>query len=135
VLGDVPKEPWPEAIQKWSDKGGTIEIEALKVAYGPLRLQADGTLALDGELQPIGAFSGRAEGFYETVDALRERGLVRGRDATAARFVLGALAKQPEWGGPAVLELSLSIQNRRLYTGPVPLLELGRLRWQRTPLR
>ncbi|MSO92411.1 MAG: DUF2125 domain-containing protein [Rhodospirillales bacterium] len=135
VLGEIPREPWPEAIARWRDNGGTIEIEALRVAYGPLRLQIDGTLALDGDLQPIGAFSGRAEGFYETVDALRERGVVRGRDATTARFVLGALARRPEGGGAAVLDLSISLQDQKLFTGPIPLMQVGRIRWERMPLR
>lgn len=129
VMGRVGAGPWPGSLAAWRDAGGTLEVSGLHVVYGPLDLWANGTLALDGELQPIGAFTAKVEGFFETVDALRERGLVRLRDAVTAKIVLGALSRKSAQGGPPTLNLALTVQDRKVYAGPVALADLPEIRW------
>jgi len=129
VLGAVPPGPLPRSLAAWRDAGGTVEVTRLATAYGPLSLQGTGTLALDGAMQPVGAFTAKIRGFLETVDALRRRGLVRGRDAVTAKLVLGALARTPADGGTPVIDLAITVQNRTLFAGPVPLVHLPAIRW------
>ncbi len=105
-------------------------MERLAITYGPLSAQATGTVALDGNMQPVGAFTAKIQGFRETVDALQERGLVRGRDAVTAKLVLGALAKTPAGGGPQTLNLAITVQDRTLFAGPVPLARLPAIDWE-----
>jgi len=85
-------------------------------------------VALDAAMQPIGAFTARIEGFFETVDALRENGIIRPRDAVTAKMVLGVLAKRNE-AGRLSLAVPLTLQDRRLYAGPVPLIEVPPVSW------
>ncbi len=118
-----------EELADWRDAGGTMEVERLLIGYDPLRLQGNGTLALDGDLQPVGAFSARIQGFFETVGRLNRAGVIRGPDASMAKVVLGMLAKQPKNGGPSTISLPLTIQDRALYAGPVRLIELPQLEW------
>jgi len=113
----------------WRDAGGTIEVRRLETEYGPLGVAAEGTLALDGALQPIGAFTARIVGFFETVDALRDRGLVRPGASALAKLVLRILAKPPADGGPNALEIPVTIQDRTLSMGPVRLVKLPVLVW------
>lgn len=129
VMGRVGTGPWPDSLAAWRDSGGTLEVSRLHVVYGPLDLRANGTLALDGGMQPIGAFTAKVEGFFETVDALRERGLVRLRDAVTAKIVLGVLSRKPAQGGPPTLNLALTVQDRKVYAGPVALADLPEIRW------
>ncbi len=129
VLGGVPPGPLVDALAGWRDDGGTVEVRHLGLAYGPLALTADGTLALDADLQPIGAFTTRIEGFFETVDALREKGIIRSQDAVTAKMVLGVLSKRND-AGRASLTVPLTVQDRRLYVGPVPLAAIPPVRWQ-----
>ncbi len=129
VTGTVAMTTSPvETLSLWRDDGGTVEVRRLALVYGPLDLQADGTMALDADLQPVGAFSARAEGFFETVDALRKRGLIRSSDAATAKLVLGVLARKAD-NGRAQISLPLSVQDRRLFAGPVPLAVLPRIDW------
>lgn len=114
---------------RWRDGGGTIEVPGLAVDYGPLRLQTSGTLALDQDLQPIGAFTARIEGFFELIDALWRQGIVTGPDAVTAKVVLGAFAKKHEGATHSSISLPLTIHGRRLYVGPVPLLDVPELIW------
>jgi hypothetical protein len=130
LVGDIPDGAFPEALAAWRDAGGTLEVERLALAYGPLALEASGTVAVDKELQPMAAFAAKAEGFQETIDALRARGLVRGGAARTAQLVLGALARRPEGGGKPVLEAALTVQDRRLYVGPVVLAEVPAIPWR-----
>lgn len=130
LLGPIPEGPLREGLARWRDDGGTVDVRHLGAEYGPLALTADGTLALDGELQPVGAFTARAEGFFETVDALRARGLIRPGDAVTAKMILGVLAKRTN-GGRSNLTLPVSIQDRHLFAGPVPLIEFPPITWEK----
>lgn len=129
VLGGIPPGPLVDALAGWRDDGGTVEVRHLGLTYGPLALAGDGTLALDADLQPIGAFTTRVEGFFETVDALREKGIIRSQDAVTAKMVLGVLSKRND-AGRASLTVPLTVQDRRLYVGPVPLAVIPPVRWQ-----
>ncbi|MDX9860425.1 MAG: DUF2125 domain-containing protein [Rhodospirillales bacterium] len=129
VLGNLPFGPLVDLLGGWRDDGGTVEVRQLDLTYGPLALAANGTLALDEALQPIGAFTARIEGFFETVDALRTRGAIRSQDAVTAKMVLGILAKRND-AGRISLAVPLTLQDRRLYVGPVPLAEVPPIRWQ-----
>lgn len=129
LVGDFPLENVLESLGAWRDRGGTLELDKLDIRYGQLGVQASGTLALDRNLQPIAALTARLEGFLGAIDALREAGIIRPRDAAVAKLVLGALARRPAGGGPRTLSLPLSVQDRKLSAGPVPLMDIPEIRW------
>ena len=132
VLGGIAGRPWAESLAAWRDAGGTVEVARLAASYGPLALRANGTLALDDGLQPVGAFTARIQGFFETINTLRGKGLIRSRDAVAAKLVLGILAKKPAGGGPATFSLPLTLQEGKFFAGPVPLAEVPPISWPGT---
>ncbi|MBY0430081.1 MAG: DUF2125 domain-containing protein, partial [Rhodospirillales bacterium] len=129
VKGQIPKGPLPAALDHWREQGGTVEVERLGVHWEPLHLTAGGSLALDQELQPIAAFSASVQGFFETVDAFQNAGLVRARDASMAKVVLGMMAKTPPGGGAPMLTVPLTVQNGILSAGPAVLGPVPRLAW------
>ena len=129
VRGAVAAGAWPAALAKWRDNGGTVEVARLGLTYGPLDVRANGTMALDGDMQPIGAFTAQVQGFFPLVDGLREKGLVGARDAVTAKVVLGVLAKKPADGGPPTLNLPLTVQDRKIYAGPLALAEVPVIPW------
>jgi len=133
LLGTLEPGPLPEALTRWRDAGGTVEIARLDIDYGPLELNANGTLALDGDNQPIGAFTTRIQGFFQAVDALRRRRLVDDRAAITAKLVLGALARKGSNGERPTLSIPLTLQDRLLYAGPVPLFEIPPISWTTAP--
>lgn len=131
ILGEVPPAEITTALSKWRDAGGILEVANLDGQYGPLRARASGTVALDAALQPVAALTARLQGFFPTVDALRAANLIRSRDAVMAKVVLGALSRRPRGGGPAAISLPLSIQKQTLYAGPVPLMKIPPIDWDR----
>jgi hypothetical protein len=130
LLGTLEAGPWPEALARWRDAGGTVEVSRLELLYGPLTLTADGTLALDEANQPIGAFSARAVGVARTVDALHRRGLIEDMNAAAAKVMLGLMARRPADGGEPILDVPLTLQDRTLHAGPVALAVIPEIRWR-----
>jgi hypothetical protein len=128
-LGVLPPGPLAEAAAEWRNDGGTVELHRLYLSWGPLEMEAGGTLALDGELQPMGALTATIRGFAETIDALVAKGKIKASDAATAKVVLGLLAKTPEDGGEPELTVPLTVQDGRLYVGPVGLLRIPPVRW------
>lgn len=128
--GAFGQQDWgAEELIRWRDDGGVLQAERTQIEYGPLFLQGNGTMALDGELQPVGAFSARIQGFFEMVQMLQENGVIKGPDASMAKVVLGMLAKPSKNGGPASIGLALTLQDGALYAGPVRLIAIPKIDW------
>ncbi|MEE8515028.1 MAG: DUF2125 domain-containing protein [Alphaproteobacteria bacterium] len=129
VLGPLAGRLGIGDIIKWRDDGGTVDIETLLVHWGPLNFSATGTLALDHDLQPLLAMTATITGFNQTIDALAAARAIKARDADTAKMLLSLLAKRPGGGGPAELKIPLTVQDGKLFVGPVALMKVPRLKW------
>jgi hypothetical protein len=77
VLGLTGPPPWdgtPNALTRWRDAGGTFELHELAFAWSGLKLEGDGTFALDDQLRPEGAFAFRLDGLQATLQRLTHAG-------------------------------------------------------------
>ncbi|MEE9318595.1 MAG: DUF2125 domain-containing protein [Rhodospirillales bacterium] len=117
-----------EAITRWRDSSGALEVRRLDFRHGPLVVDGDGTLALDGDLQPIGSFTFRVQGFNEALDRLLKAGLIEPHPAALVKTVLAALARKTGDGG-AQLKVPLSLQDRQVFVGPIPMAKIPVIRW------
>jgi len=113
----------------WRDSGGSLEIQHLVLTWGPLDLSASATLALDDQLQPMGAGTARIVGYAETLDTLAAHSMISRSAATAAKAVLSLLANAPDDGSRPDVEVPLTLQYRTLSMRQVPLLRLPELDW------
>jgi len=113
-----------ETMARWRDSGGTIEVHRLNFKHGPLTVSSDGTLALDQAMQPIGSFTIKAQGHMEALDRFRDAGLITANDHGLTRLALTALSK-----GSSGLKVPLTVQDRRVFVGPVPLAKLPLVSW------
>lgn len=130
VSGPVVDQDWPDVLVSWRDGGGVIEVAEVTVRHGPLNLSGNGTIALDAAMQPVAAFTVRAEGYSETVDALQRAGLIKTGNVTGTKLVLAVLAKRPSGGAPYI-EAPLTFQDRKLRVGPLDLLKFPVVSWGR----
>ena len=113
----------------WRDEGGSLEFHRVAVVWGKVRLDATATMALDDELQPMGAGTGKITGYGAGLDALAANGVVTRSAATAAKAVLSLLADTPAEGEPEEVEVPITLQFRTLSVRQVPLLRLPELDW------
>jgi hypothetical protein len=129
VKGAFPGGKLAEAASAWRDAGGTIELDNLQLKSHGLSASATGTIALDGDLQPIGGVSGAIEGYDQILAALVENGHLRASDAGLARLALAMLAKAGPDGKP-MIATAFRIQNGQMYLGPAKLGRAPRIAWQ-----
>lgn len=129
VKGPVPAGPLPQVAAAWRDAGGTIELDALHFRWGALAANATGTLALDGNLQPVGGFSGAIEGYDRIIAALVAGGSLKADQAGVAQLALTMLAKAGPDGRPEIAT-SFTIQNGKMYLGPAKLGRAPHIDWR-----
>ena len=129
VLGPLAPALDDDAFKQWRDAGGTIALPRLIGQFGPLVLSLDATLALDKEMQPLGAGTGRIQGFAPALDALAASEVIRLNDANTAKSFLTLLARPPAPGQPPQLTAPLTIQEGKLFVGPVAVMAMPRLVW------
>lgn len=129
VMGAIPTGPPRRAAAAWRDSGGTLELDHLALRWGTLRVTGSGTVALDADLQPIGAFSGAIAGYEELMTALVAAGRMRAGDARLARLALAMLARTGPDGRPEIAT-SFTIQDGEMYLGPAKLGKAPRIVWE-----
>lgn len=137
VKGNLPVSRNVETMARWRDNGGTIDVSRLDIRHGPLDITGDGTGALDADMQPIGAFTLRVRGFNEAIDRLKAAGIIKAHAAGLMKAVLGQLARGQKSetetgdrkGAVAMLKVPLSLQDRKVYIGPVTVAEVPAVRW------
>jgi len=129
VKGAIPGGERRAALAAWREDGGTVELESLGLAWGPLGLAGKGTLALDAGLQPEGAFTATIRGYNAILDALVGGGALKPGDASVAKIALGLLAKPGADGMPEITA-PVTLQNQQLFLGPARLARVPRIQWE-----
>jgi len=129
VKGAVPDGPLVRSIAAWRDAGGTIEVDNLRLEWGDLGVTANGTVALDRELQPIAAFSADIEGFATIINALVSVDGLTPEQGSLIQIALSMLAKPGPDGRPRIA-VPFTIQNSKMYLGPARLGPAPRIVWE-----
>jgi hypothetical protein len=121
--------PLTDILARWRDAGGDIEVKSFGFAQGPLSVGGEATLALDGNLQPLGAGTVTASGLSEAVEILLRDGLIPADRAMVARATAKALERTGA-EGKAEAKFALSLQNGIVSFGPAPLLQVPPIAWE-----
>ena len=130
LRGAIPAARTEAALAAWRDAGGTIDLIKLRLQWGEFQGEAEGSAALDAALQPQGALTVRAWGVAAAIDALVAAGQVRPREGATAKVVLHGMAKPGATPGvPPEIELPLTIQDRKMFLGPVPIARIPTIAW------
>ena len=121
-----PPQIRPEDLAAWSRDGGTVEVDRAALDWGPLKLAVNGTLALDKDLQPMGAMTAEVRGAAQALTALQDQ--LKPNEMNIARSVVGMLARPDEDGQP-VIKAPLTIQYRGLFVGPLKVAAVPVIQW------
>jgi hypothetical protein len=133
VNGPFPSIAGPTGLaaqaRSWRDDGGSLELHRLAIEWGPARLDATATLALDEDLQPMGAGTGKIVSYGAAFDALAADAVLTRSAAQAAKAVLSLLANSSAGGEPEEVEVPFTLQFRTLSVRQVPLVRLPEFDW------
>ena len=119
-----------ESLTAWRDGGGTVEFTSIELQWGPVEIAANGTLALDDDLQPVGSFVTQIAGLVQIITAMETSGVLSPSDAAIARITLSILSRGSEDGGPDHAQIPITLQERILRLGPVPLAQFRPIAWE-----
>ncbi|WP_353210465.1 DUF2125 domain-containing protein [Rhodovarius sp.] len=134
LSGPLPLQRHPtQRAEAWRDAGGTIELRRAVLQWGPVGASLSATGTLDDALQPMGAGQLAVTGAAEAVDALLAVGWLSARAAGPARAIAALLSRRGEDGGPPVLELPITLTERRIGLARLPLARLPALQWPPPP--
>ena len=106
--------------ERWRDAGGEIALRSFALSWGTLEIRGDGAFLLDGDLQPEGALNVEVADMDRAAEALAAAGIAPSIAMLAVRLV-----RRPDGS----VRVPVRLQRRRLYLGPVPVLELRPVRW------
>lgn len=130
LIHDVPSGTnWPSRLAAWRDHGGMVAVRSLSLVWGPLAVGGSGRLTLDRNLQPAGQATARVVGYAATLDALAGAGRIGSSVATAAKALLTLLARPSSSGGPPEVDVPLTLENRTVTLGQIPLVKLPYVSW------
>ena len=129
VTAPVPEQLRGPHLTLWRDAGGRLLIDRFELKWGPLLVDASGTVTLDAALQPQADLTANVRGFLPTVDALVVAGMVDGQKAGLIKAGLALLAGPPGPDGTATLTAPLSIRDRRVFLGPLQIAEIAPIVW------
>jgi len=121
LLGPFPRTDMRGALETWRDAGGTLDVPWLSMEWGPTKLRAEGTLALDDLLRPSAAFDAKVAGLSGTLDALVAAKLIKPDAARLAGVGLLLFARTPPGGGEPELTVPVSALDGEVYLGPIKM--------------
>lgn len=130
LIGPLPAAAAPRlAALAWRDTGGSLEVNVQALTWGPLTASGSATLALDEQLQPMGAGSAHVSGFQGTFDALGSNGVLTHSAVKAAKALLSLMAGVPSGRETHSVDVPLTLQFRTLSMRQIPLALLPELEW------
>lgn len=132
LMGKIGNGGILPALAAWRDDGGILEIDRFALGWSRLVLEATGTFAFDIAMQPIIATQATLRGHNETLDALVGAGILAPGESLMVRMAFRLLERSDGPGKPDEIRIALTVQEGWLYVGPVRLLRLPPIRWQRS---
>ena len=129
VLGPVPDPRVKESVATWNEAGGAVAFDKLDLKWGPLVLAAKGTLALDDDLQPEGAFSSQIGNHGKVMKALIDADYIPKHEELMLGSALDLFAKHVDISGTPGIEVPIAVQLGGLFLGPVKVFEYPEIIW------
>ena len=118
LRGTLPAAMPVAALGAWNSDGGTIELERFVLEWPPLKLEGNGTVALDPQLQPVAALAARIQGLARLADTLQQAGGTNDGNWDGLRNA--AKAQTP---------IPVTLQNGKVWIGDTAIADQPQLHW------
>ncbi len=132
TLPDHPSSP-ADTAATWQESGGKLEVHRLAIGWGPLGVSGTAVAGLDPARQPSLSANLHLVGFNEALQALTAAHVISPNAGRATAAVLSLMAAEPQGGGTAAVEVPLTLKDRTLSMGRIPLAKLPELVWPTAP--
>ncbi len=133
VMGAVPDFRRRPSVAAWNHDSGVVEFDRLRLGWGPVNLDARGTMGFDDDLQPEGAFAGALAGYKEVLKALVDYGSIAPRQEAMLNSALNLFARPARADGHKGIEMPITVQLGGLFLGPVKVFAFPEIVWPEAP--
>jgi hypothetical protein len=133
VMGAVPDYRKRDSIDHWNQESGIIECDNLHIEWGPLQMAAKGTLGLDDDLQPEGAFASTLGNPEGTIKALKDAGFIAERQENMLQSAIDLFSKPSKEGNVRGMQVPIAVQLGGLFLGPVKIFTFPQIEWSEGP--
>lgn len=122
-----------EDLAAWQADNGRIDVPRYALVKEQLVAQGKGILSLDEALQPIFSLESRITGYEAFIQSQVDKGNIEPFAGGITLSLLNGLAQTDEEGDAAsrAVVLNVSVENRLLRAGPLQVLELPPIVWDR----
>ena len=127
----LPRSFTFEDLSDWQSHDGKIDVREYTVKKEALLSDGKGMFALDDQLQPAFLLESRIKGYEVFIRDQKDKGLIEPFAAAVGATILNGLAKPDEKTGENIVYLNASVKNRLLTVGPLQVLELPQIVWDR----
>lgn len=114
ILGDIGLEKARIALDEWRDIGGSIDVSELNIDWRPMKLRANGAIAIDDYFQPMLVMSTEIDGIFRTLKSFETKDIIKRKDYAVAKIVL-ANKVEKIGNGLKRFKGSINIQENRVY--------------------
>lgn len=129
IMGGLAAGDWRQALAAWRDEGGTVEVTRGTLQWGALEMEANGTLALDPNMQPTAAMTASIVDQDALIDAAVAAGVLPKKNTTLVKLVLDLIARRGA-DGRTRLTAPITVQDGRLSIGQAEFGKVPRIEWK-----
>lgn len=126
----LPKSSHQVDIQEWQESVGAIDVKDFTTAKSGMTIKAAGTIGLDTQLQPTLYQDATIKGHEALIEFLVETGALKPLPAALALSALNAMVQENPKTKEREVNLSIKIQDRVLFLGPMRTISLPRVNWR-----
>ena len=119
----VSTENQKPVLADWMENSGTVEIKKGELIWKPLMAEFSGTAGFDSSFDLMAATTAKVYGFFSMMEKMEKADIIRPRNLSIAKVVLGPKLKIIEGESQPSLSSSFTSQGGKVYAGQVVLYE------------
>lgn len=116
-------------LKDWSDHDGTIDLKSFSMTWGDIRLEGNGSLSLDQELQPLAALSVKLYGIDPVLNVMVQNNMIHKSIVPIIKTALSLLKENNGNHQENAYQIPISIQDRELSLAGIPIIKLDPINW------
>jgi hypothetical protein len=116
-------------LKGWYDQEGVIDLMKLNLVWDDIRLEGNGTLSLDQDLQPLGAFTVNVYGIDPVLKIMTNQKILHKNVVPILKTVLSTLLGTDENKQEVYHSLPISLQDRELSIASIPIMKFDLINW------
>lgn len=127
----IPADFNYEELAAWQKKDGKIDVRHYALTKGALTSEGNGLLTLDANMQPVFSMTSDIRGHELFIAEQKDKGLIDPFAAAVGMTILNNFSSTDVNTGEKVVKLSVGVQDRMLRVGPLQVLQLPEIVWDR----